>query len=482
MTVRILRDVEEAISREVRRITFFEDRSLSHTVLKEMFDPFTGEVVSIPIEPDFYDSSADTKAIHYPHFFVKLLRINEDRTTGRVIPQYGKSAECQVTTSPKAFEIVLYQSDGVVALPGNLITTSALKIRKAQPGYLLRILTGNNIGTYLVEQVIPKADGNHEIIVSSNLLENLPLSYFNTSTRVLTFAAPVDLNTVAIGDIFVDKDGNNFNILLVDINSGAIEIDGVDTPNLEEGGSVVRVGNVFKNADPQLVSFTVMDPNKPILTPGGQDAYSSTVYRDPAVPLNLYYLIRIDSNERDDHIDVANRMWEEFNPPRTGLPTIVRSASSAEELITQDVEAGSDTIPVKDNTKFKVNDTVFIFNDLTPTKDVKGRGFQEVFTAKIKELSSTNEIILDKTLPRTFKAEDCSKIVSNAQYWIFMFHLEDHITRDVEGAQYWVHEFTFWVQVWVDRQGEPVEYEGVVQQIGVVGNGMQLDGPTILEI
>jgi hypothetical protein len=32
-----------------------------------------------------------------------------------------------------------------------------------------------------------------------------------------------------------------------------------------------------------------------------------------------------------------------------------------------------------------------------------------------------------------------------------MFHFVDHVTKDVEGSQYWVHEFTFWVQFWVDR-------------------------------
>ena len=120
MTIRIFRDVEEAISREVRRITFDEDRSVApHTVLNEMFDPLTGELVALPIEANYYDSSADTKAIHYPHFFVRLMRIQEDKDSGRVVPQYGKSVACQVTTSPKAFETVLYQSDGVIAhIPG----------------------------------------------------------------------------------------------------------------------------------------------------------------------------------------------------------------------------------------------------------------------------------------------------------------------------------------------------------------------------
>ena len=44
-----------------------------------------------------------------------------------------------------------------------------------------------------------------------------------------------------------------------------------------------------------------------------------------------------------------------------------------------------------------------------------------------------------------------SLVVSNAYYWLEMFHFVNHDTKDVEGAQYWVHEFTFWVQIWVER-------------------------------
>lgn len=487
MTIRIFRDVEEAISREIRRINFFEQRSVSHSVLKEMFDPMTGEIVSMPIEPDFYDSSADTRAIHYPHFFVRLMRIREDRESGRVIPQYGNSAVCSINTSPKAYEVVLYQSDGVIALPGNTLTTTALKIRKIQPGFLIRLLNGENVGTYIVDSISPQANGNHIVTVSSTLIDNIPEILFNADTRIINFTKPQDLNTLKVGDVFTDSDGTSFNITAINIPENSLEIDGVAIPVLDEGSNVNRIGDVFENADPQLVSFIVMDPSKPILAPGGGEVYSATSTSNPSVPLDLFYLVRIDSNERDDHIDVANRMWEEFNPPRTGLPTIVRTKASAEQLITLDIPTGgSNVVNVEDNSGFNVNDPIFIFNDLVPTKDEHGQGFQEVFSAKVTGLIGTDQISLDTLVPDTFKATDSTKIVSNAQYWIYMFHLEDHVTRDVEGAQYWVHEFTFWVQVWIDRQGLPIINDpanggGVVQHIGLQGNGVLLDGPTLIE-
>ena len=484
MSIRIFRDVEEAISREIRRITFFDDRSVNpHTVLQDTFDPFTGEIVKLAIEPDFYDSSADTKMIQYPHFFVKLLRSKEDLTTGRVIPEYGKVINTSITTSPKAFQVKLYQSDGVIAAPGNTITTTALKIRTVSPGDLLRLLDGNNKGTYRVNTVVPSDVGPHTITVTNTLLDNLPALFFDSVNRFVVFTTPVDLNTIKPGDIFTDSGSNAFNIVSIDINNRKIEIDGATAPVLTAGATVTRSGDVFQLADPSLVTFMVMDPTKPVQgvgMPSNCDNYSAQTAIDPPVPLDLYYLVRIDSKERDTHIDVANRMWEEFNPPRTGLPTVIRKKVSAEQQLTADVlTGGSDTITVKDNSKFNLNDPVFIFDDLTPTKAVDGRGFQSVFSAKVKALIGTTQIQLDSTVPDSFTIANNARIVSNAEYRIHMFHFVDHVTKDVEGAQYWVHEYTFWVQVWVDRQGEPVSYDGVVQAIGI--SGEDIDGNVIIE-
>jgi hypothetical protein len=44
-----------------------------------------------------------------------------------------------------------------------------------------------------------------------------------------------------------------------------------------------------------------------------------------------------------------------------------------------------------------------------------------------------------------------------------MFHFVDHVTKDVEGSQYWVHEFTFWVQIFVDRLEAPAEYSTITE-------------------
>lgn len=484
MTVRILRDIEEAISREVRRITFHEGRTVDHVVLKEAFDPFTGELVSMPVEADFYDSSANANNIQYPHFFVKLLKIKEDLTTGRVIPQYGKTELRPVTTSAKAYEVVFFSSDGSIAAPGNTITTSNFKIRKAEPGFLIRLRTGNNIGAYRILSVTPSNSGPHTITVSPDLAVSLPAINFNSTSRVITFLDYVDLNTVKAGDNFVDFASNTWAITAVSINAKQITISGIGSPDLSTGGKFSRIGDIFQLADPSIVTFSVMDPTKPASGVGiGQDScgnYEQMQAVDPQVPLDIYYLVRIDSRERDTHIDVATRMWEEFNPPRTALPTIVRSKTSVEQKITANVTTGgSNVLTIASNSDININDRVFVFDDLTPTKATDGKGFQSVLEATVLNKVGTTQIVLSQNVPDTFLVENNTKVVTNAEYKQLMFHFVDHLTKDVEGAQYWVHEFTFWIQAWIDRQGEATNYDGVIQNIKLIG--VNIDDPEILE-
>lgn len=473
MSVRILRDIEEAISREVRRITFQDDRTPTLTVLKDTFDPITGENIALPVEANFYDSSVNARQIQYPHFFVKLLRMREDRFSNRVEPQYGKIYTAPVKTSPKAYEIIVYSSDGLVSSVGNNLTTTIFKIKSLQPGNLLRIFTGNNIGTYKISSITPNNSGVHTITVSNDLLINLPEIGFESTSRTITFLEGVDLSTIKIGDTFTDSTLTTWNITAIDSDLGTVVIDGIGTPSLLAASKISRIGSVFQNTDLTNIKFTVMDGTKPVFnasTRYADQANTSNQKFDSSIPIDVYYLVRIDSKERDTHIDVANRMWEEFNPPRTALPTVIRSKLSVDQKLKTDVASGgSFSIEVEDNSDYLVGDTIFIFDELTPTKASDGKGFQEIFTAKITDKINTTELVLNKEVPDTFTIYNNTRIVSNAEYCFLMFHFVDHNTRDVEAAQYWSHEFTFWVQAWVDRQGEPAQYDSVVQKIGITG-------------
>ena len=464
---RIFLDIEEALARETRRITFHDARTVDKTIMRETFDPFSGEVVVAPVEADFYDSSADATSVEYPNFFIRLMKTREDRFTGRVVPEYGKWLSMPLITSPRAFKVVLPGVDAIVNPAGNDILTTAFQIRKVQPGYLIRLLAGNNIGTYIVSSITVSNTGSHTITVSSTLISSLPALLFNTISRIVSFQGDIDLNTVKIGDVFTDSGSNTFNITAVSATTGQITIDGSTSPVLTAGGNITRPGNVLQNTDLSPVRYLVMDPSQPVqvATVCGDIQSGDSTGVSPPIPLDVYYLIRIDSKTRQNHIDVLNRVWEEFNPPRTALPVIERSALSADQLLTADVTSGgSNTIQITDNADYNIGDPVFIFDNLTPTKRVDGEGFQRPFESKVVDKISTDQLVLADIVPDTYVTDNNARVVSNAEFRLLMFHFVDHVTKDVEGSQYWVHEFTFWVQTWIDRLEQPSQ-DGVVTDI-----------------
>lgn len=450
----IFKDIEEALSREVRRISYHDARTVDKTILRETFDPFSGEIVEGRIEPEYYDSSADAGVVQYPHFFIKILKTKEDRFTGRVIPQYGKWCIEPVKFSPKAYEIILY-GEALVNSPGDTINTTTFQIRKIQPGNLIRLQTGNNKGTYIVDTVTPSSMGDHTLTVSSTLVQNLPSFTFDAITRTVLFDDATDISTILVGDTFIDSINNSYSITSVDANNGKIIINGVSIPNLSSGSIINRSGNILLNSDLSLVKFLVLDANKPIQVStlsGSQLGSASYIGVSPKIPIDAYYQIRIDSKTRENHIDVLNRVWEEYNPPRTALPVIVRTASSADQLLKTDViSGGSSTIDVESNENYNVGEIVYIFDDLTPTKRVDGEGFERPFESIVLSKTGDTTLVLKDTVPDTFLVSNCTKVVSNPEFQLLMMHFVDHNIKDVEGAQYWVHEFIFWVQLYVDR-------------------------------
>lgn len=465
MSRRIFLDVEEALAREVRRISFHDTRTQDKVVLQDTYDPFTGEIIQASVEADFYDSSADANHIQYPHIFIRLMKTREDRFTGRVVPQYGKWIKAPISTSPGAYEVIIPASDALITSVGNNITTTIFQIRKVQPGLLIRLLAGNNKGTYKVASITVNPSGDHTISVSNILVENLPEFNYNATNGVVIFSAPKDLNTVKVGDIFTDASLNTFTITAVDVGQSTITLNPSLTLDTSSGGTISRTGNVFTATDLSPVKYLVMDPDKPIMT-SGICGWTSNPGQylgvSPEIPLDAYYLIRVDSKTRENHIDILNRIWEEFNPPRTALPVIKRTSLSAEQLLAADISVGGSTIvEIKDTSKFKVNDKVYIFDDFTPTKAVDGEGFQRPFESKVVNIVSDTQLEVADIVPDTYKVTAGSKIVSNAELMLFMFNFVDHVTKDVEGSQYWVHEFTFWVQIFVDRLETPAEYNTI---------------------
>lgn len=472
---RIFNDIEEALAREIRRISYHDSRTIDKTILRETYDPFSGEIIEGAIEPEFYDSSADAGVVQYPHIFIRLMKTKEDRTSGRVVPQYGQWLEAVVTTSPKAYEIVLSNSSALIPVVGNDITVTAFQIRKAQVGHLIRLQEGNNKGTYTISSITISNTGDHTITVSNTIVDDLGALTFSNTDRIVKFSGYVDLSTVKIGDDFIDSGSNVFSITAVDSARGQLTLGGVTTPLSSQGGQVTRTGDVFTSTDLVAVRFLVLDPTKPIKTAtvcGDVDGTSETVGVSPPIPIDAFYMVRIDSKTRENHIDILNRVWEEFNPPRTALPVIIRSALSADQLLTADIPiGGSSTISVEDSSKYNVGEPVFVFDDLLPVGTLDANGSRP-FDAKVLDILPNNQILLDKIVPDSFKLNNTARLVSNSQFALLMFHLEDHLTKDVEGSQYWVHEFTFWVQLFIDRNEQYNNVESGVLEEGVVSKSV----------
>lgn len=462
MTVQIFKDVEEALAREVRRISFHDNRTVEKKVLQHTFDPFTGEVVELNIEPSFYDSSTEANHIQFPHFFIRLMKVREDRFSGRETQYWGQQtcSKYEAGTAQnrqKAWEILLYVQDGVIPISG-IIQTQTLQIRKAAPGNLLRIQTGPNAGTYTIAAVTPGAP--HVITLNSVILNTLPGLAFNSSTRTVTILDSVDMSAIRVGDTFVDSINQSFVISSINADNLEVVLEGTLAPNLAIGSKIERLGAILQpEAGP--VTFLVMDQNKPV-TKNDVQVEPRTVYSDFAIPLDLFYLVRIDSKERESHIQVLNRVWEEFNPPRSGLPVVVRTKASAEQLLAAAIPVGgSSVIVVKDSTNFNINDDVFVFDNLKPTKSTTG-SFEAPFKAKVVDKLSGNQLKLSETVPDTYTMDNETKVVSNADFQVIPLHFVDHLTKDIEGSQYWVHEFSFMAQTWIDRLGEGRDVSGVI--------------------
>lgn len=439
--VRIIEDVEEALAREVRHIVFFQDRYRGEEGIsfKELFDPFTGEMKRRPIEPRFYDDSADSLVSTNPRFTLRLLKLYEDLETKRLLPPYGEEIT-EVIPGPNAYRVKLagenlITTDGVGS---SIVQLTNRKIREIQEGDYLRIITGQNIGTYKVASVALNGNGPHTITLDSVLLDQLPAFDYNKNSGIITFRSFVDLSSVKSGDIFTDANDQDFTITGFNLSDATLAVAAGSALVNGANGIISRSGNVLQGDDEgEEQCFQILDPSQPIANKGTRYSKKSQL-----IPYTFLYYIKIVSRERDDHIAIADRMMQVFNPPRGMLSTVVRSELSANKLLIKDANAGDKTIFVQDATEFYVNEHVHLLDDLT---------FDEENVIESVNLQS-NSITLKNALQAAHKVNDSALLVSNACLWTFERDFTNHQTEDREDMQLWVHRFTFRVEGWVESR------------------------------
>jgi hypothetical protein len=463
MSVTILKDVEESLLREFRNILIAEQRTQTYESFPSSFDPFTGEKIEgQSLEAHFLDSSANGRNIEYPHVFIKILRSEEDLSSGRIVPPYGKEVSIPIAYAPRAYNVILSSEDFLMT-SGNTVSTNNLKSILINNTYTLNIISGPNVGTYFITGITLNGNGPHTITLSSTIVPVLPANNYRLSNGTVTFLSPIDLNTVAAGDIFTDSTSKIYTVQSVDVANNAIIIDKHNRhnpPSPGNGSSITRPGNVLPTSD--LITQRrglVLDPSSPIvgkglLNPNLPNTGMNEAH-DWAIPLDLIFGITIDTKTFNDHTAVWNRVWEEFNPPRRGLPIVVRTKRSSESLLARNFSGdSSNEIEVYDSSTFIVGEYVQVFN-----KFIVG------FNTQILDINyNTNTLMLADPVPNSFTTANDTRIVSNVSTVVWEWDFQSHRDNSTDGSQYWSHSYEYRVQVWVDKKfGQ--EIYGVIKQI-----------------
>src|SRR5690606_37573646 len=80
-----IKDMEEALKREIRRLTTHYPQTQTNTGTQTTYNVFTGEVEPLSIKAHFYDESSNPNNIQYPRVDIRFEEIAEDRESGRMI-------------------------------------------------------------------------------------------------------------------------------------------------------------------------------------------------------------------------------------------------------------------------------------------------------------------------------------------------------------------------------------------------------------
>jgi len=443
--VRILEDIEEAIAREVRKITFFSQRTRepeSGYILKEVFDVFTGEYVKKSVEPSFYADTAHASQQSSPFFFIRLLSLNEDLDSGRALPTVGNQITIPLVSAP-TYNVRFGGSDLITTndSPLSVVTLSNRHVRDVVVGDLLRIHTGTNQGTYVIGSILLQGNGPHAFTLSNDIVQDLPNFEYAKQNGVITFNSPVDLTAVRPGDIFIDAANNEAPILAVNNPTGIVVAPNT-TLVVGQNSVIHRDSEVLVGVDDnQPQCYTIMDSQS--VVSGVSRNYRKT---NPLIPYTFLYYVKITSNERDDHIAVANRMMQAFNPPRGALAIITRHNTSYQDALLRDAKIGDKLIYLKDASKLSVGERVRTFDNLT-------RGEEN----SIESINyQSNTVVLKNPLTKEYKADNCAAIVSNTDICILQRDFMNHATEDRESEQLWVHRFSFKVQGWIEAKLDPL--------------------------
>lgn len=456
----VIKDLEEALKREISKIsTHYQARKCEKTI-QTTYDTFTGEAISLPITPSFYDENSGANSIAYPRFDIQFSLIEEDKSSGRMISIWEDYYESYRTliqpnqNRPKVYEAVVTGREGINV--GNGITIDSIKLTRINESHLVKILSGTNKGTYKIDQIDIL---NGTVVLQNEIVSDIEELSFNEDTNRLYILNPTDLFTVRTGDIFVDASDQEFKILDVITSKRELLIQGQSSPDLNVGARIERRGNVLRNVDTEPLTYIIMDPSKPRINRLDPNLPLTDTYLTslPSTPFNYHFTIEVKNKERVAHIETAERMTETvINRPRRAIQVLLRNFESAESKVTCGSKNGNGfTVKVADAACFCVNDQVY-FTNRTEVSD----------NNQIIDVDYNNNLItLRERVPTQFDEDEEAKLVSNAdlKFWSLYLNNGSAIISQDSINNFYRQQYTVRIEGWKKEKTGEIENAGITR-------------------
>lgn len=455
MSKQVVKDIQEALLREITSLVTHSVDTKTNISVETTFDPFTGEPLPLNIEGNLYNSSSNPNQVDYPRIDLQASGIREDRESGRIISiwedlntDYRELIEPN-KNRPKVYETIFSGTEGQVQSDGLIV--SPVKFPRAQPGNLLKIISGANIGTYVISAL---DSATKKLVLSTELVSDIQELSFNETTRKLYLLNPTDTYAVRAGDLFVDSLGEEFTIRSINTKQRELYLDGSTIPSLDVGASIVRPNGALKAYDSSPVVYVVMDASKPktFFDCPVTEAWDSS---HPATPFDYFFTIEIKNKDQPSHIAMIDQMTHTIiNRPRRQLKILIRSEESAESKIVQGPDIGwGQSLQVEDASGFTVNDSVWVINrfEISENNQIIDVDYQ------------TNTITVRNKLPISFSPQNSAVLVSAASLksWSMLVSNDDTTIGQDNINNFYRQEYNFRIQGWKAERSGVKTTEGI---------------------
>lgn len=454
-----IKDMEEALKREIRRLTTHYSQTLTNTGTQTTYDVFTGEVEQITLKAHFYDESANPNNIQYPRVDIRFDEIAEDRESGRMISlwearnsDYNQLMWVNQNKPPVYFRITS-GNEGMTS--GDSFLISSAKTKLVSAGNIVSILTGNNKGRY---KVLSVNYIDNIITLDPTLVDSIEHMSFNPQTRKLYLLDPTDLSAVKAGDVFEDANSTRFTILNVREDKRELYLGGTAEPSVVAGASILREGDVLANIDVSAIKYVIMDATRPLMyQPCDSQVTEGWISENYATPFNYVWTVEIKNKERQSHISIADRFTETVViRTRRALDILLRTQDSAESKVIDGPELGSaNIVKVKDASKMCVNDSVYLVNNYKISQN-----------NQIVDIDyTTNQVMLRLPIPLEFNFKNDAILVTqaNLKLWgMFLVNGNGIMGQDALNS-FFRQEYQFRIEGWKEDEASETNVSGITE-------------------